>query len=398
MRSWRVTTLSVAVVLCALAGGRTRAQAPAVTAYLDRYLAGDFDRVLADVGAKQDFDGLLKDLDHGGAAWVDGGKPADRPRRELAAATFALEASRLAYDTLDWKWVQRVDLIAPSGAPVLAGIPGQTYQPPPAIWWKIPAKLLEWGCALLRREPTPSASERLWQLAAVASADRVGDFEFLIGSPFEYRGNPQDEFEHLNHVIKRFPTEARFALAQAVALEWLTWPHRWQAQFRRARPNIVAPSAATSAFDHMSKDEAIGAEASLRLGSLRLRLKRHDDALTLFRHVETITRDPYLVYLSHYLSGQAFEDKNQVADAEREYRASLATVPRAESATLALAAILFTSDRRADATALVEASLAPNPPLDPWRGYGSADERFWPELQRRLHSEIVSGEAEAPVR
>ncbi len=395
MRAWRVTTLLVAVVLCALASGRTRAQAPAVTAYLDGYLAGDFDRVLADVAANKDYDGLLKELEHGGAAWVDGGKPADRPRRELAAATFALEASRLAYDTLDWKWVQEINLNVPPGTPTLTGIPAPSYHPPPQILWKAPAKLAEWGCALLRREPTPSASERLWQLAAVASADRVGDFEFLIGSPFDDRGNPQDEFEHLNHVIKRFPTENRFALAQAVALEWRTWPVKG---FRRSRPNIVFSGPAMSALDHMSKDEAIGAEASLRLGSLRLRLKRYDDALTLFTHVETITRDPYLVYLAHYFSGQAFEDKHQVADAEREYRASLATVPRAESATLALAAILFTSDRRADATALVEASLAPDPPLDPWRGYGSADERFWPELQRRLHSEIVSGEAEAPVR
>jgi tetratricopeptide (TPR) repeat protein len=148
----------------------------------------------------------------------------------------------------------------------------------------------------------------------------------------------------------------------------------------------------------MSKDGAIGAEASLRLGSLRLRLKRYDDALGLFTHVETITRDPYLVYLAHYFSGQVFEAKHQIADAEREYRVALATVPRAESAAMALAAILFTSDRRSDATALVEASLAPNASPDPWRGYGSADERFWPELQRRLHAEIVSGETEAPVR
>ena len=68
MRAWRVTTLSVAVAMCPLTGGATRAQAPAVTAYLDRYLDGDFDHVLADVAANKDYDGLLKDLEHGGAA------------------------------------------------------------------------------------------------------------------------------------------------------------------------------------------------------------------------------------------------------------------------------------------------------------------------------------------
>jgi tetratricopeptide (TPR) repeat protein len=393
----RVATLSVAVVVCAVAGGATRAQTPPIAADLDGYLSGDFDRVLADVAAKKDFDGLLKDLAHGGTAWVDGGKAADRSRRELAAATFALEAARLASETLEWKWVQSVNLNVPAGTPILSGIPGQSYHPPPAVWWKTPPKLLEWGCALLRREPTPSAAERLWQLAAVATADRAGDFEFLIGSPFEERGNPQDEFEHLNHVIKRFPDEHRFALAQAIALEWRTWPAGSRA-FRYSRQSVVSSPDAIGAFDHMSKDEAIGAEASLRLGDLRLRLKRFDDALALFAHVEATTRDPYLVYLAHYFSAQAFEGKQQRAEAERAYRAALATVPRAQSATMALAAILFESDRRAEATALVETSVEPNAPPDPWRGYGAADERFWPELQRRLHSEIVLGDAEARVR
>jgi hypothetical protein len=154
VRAWRVTTLSVAVAVCALTAGATRAQAPAVTAYLDRYLDGDFDRVLADVAAKKDYDGLLKDLEHGGAAWVDAGKPADRARRELAAATVALEASRLAYDSLDWKWVEEIIPIAP-GTPLLPGMLPQTYHPPPQILWKTPPKLAEWGCALLRREATP---------------------------------------------------------------------------------------------------------------------------------------------------------------------------------------------------------------------------------------------------
>src|SRR5262249_50445263 len=155
-------------------------------------------------------------------------------------------------------------------------------------------------------------------------------------SPWDERGNPKDEFEHLNHVIPRFPEEPRFALAQAVAIEI----HTWREGFRRPRSAVAIAAEATSALDHMSKDDAIGPEASLRLGFLRLRMNRVDDSLTLFAHVLTATRDRYLIYLAHYFRGQALERKNQVVDAERAYRLALDTVPRAESATMALAALL----------------------------------------------------------
>jgi hypothetical protein len=29
------------------------------------------------------------------------------------------------------------------------------------------------------------------------------------------------------------------------------------------------------------------------------------------------------------------------------------------------------------------------PPVDPWRTYADADDRFWPELRDRLRAEIV---------
>ena len=390
MRAWRLGALFVAIVVCGLTGARPQAQPPAIVAQLDRYLAGDSIIVVSEIAAKKDFDGLLKGLEQHGQAWVDAGAPTERPRRELAAATLALESARIAAETDQWKWIQQVRLNAPNTVHLPSITEhfrdGPAYHAPDAIWWKTPPKLIEWGCALLRREPTPLPAERVWQLAAVATVERAGDWEFLIGSPWEVRGNVKDEVEHLSHVIKRFHDEPRFALAQAVAIEWRTWPPG----FRRSRSFVANPSEAIRALDHMSSDEVIGPEASLRLGYLRFRTNRTDDALALFSHVQATTRDLYLVYLAHYFSGQALARKGQTAGAEREYRAALATIPRAQSATVALAALLAESSRHAEAAALVDASLTGDQPMDPWRGYEAADDRFWPELITRLHSEIMN--------
>jgi tetratricopeptide (TPR) repeat protein len=388
MRAWRLGALFVAVLVCGLADGRPSAQAPAIEPLLNRYFGGDFPGVVADIAATKDYDELLKNLEHQGVAWIDIGGPKERSRRELAVATLALEAARIAAETGDWKWIQQVRLNAP-GTQHLPGILPQSYTAPAALWWKTPPKLIEWACALLRREPAPTPTERLWQLAAVATADRAGDWEFLIGSPFEDRGNVKDEFEHLSHVIKRFPNEPRFALAQAVAIEWRTWSQG----FRRPRSSAGNAVEAIRALDRMSKDDAIGPEASLRLGFLRLRTNRTDEALAIFSRVEASTRDPYLVYLAHYFSGQALARKGQTAEAERAYRAALATIPRAQSATMALAALLVESNRHVEASGLVEASLAGDIPTDPWRTYEAADDRFWPELITRLHAEILNGNA-----
>jgi tetratricopeptide (TPR) repeat protein len=385
--------LPLAVVVCAIGAPQPGAQTPAASALLDRYIAGDFESTIASVAARNDYDGLLKDLDHSGVAWVDAGPPAQHARRELAAATFALEAARVAAETGDWKWVQQVRLNAP-GTVHLPGIPPQTSRAADALWWKAPPRLVEWGCALLRRDAEPSPSERVWQLAAVATVERAGDFEFLVGSPWEERGNPKDEFEHLKHVIPRFPDEARFALAQAVAIE----SHTWRSGYRLPRSLVANAPDAVNALDHMSKDDAIGAEASLRLGYLRLRLNRVDDALTLFARVQTTTRDRYLIYLAHYFRGQALERKNQPSDAEHAYRSALATVPRAQSATMALAALLVRSNHPIEASSLVDASLTIPLAVDPWRGYEAADDRFWPELIKRLHADIGSNTSGEPAR
>lgn len=359
-----------AVCVATLAWGDLRAntdpQPPLVTSQLDRYLRGDFDVVAHDLSQLDKLDDVLEQLRRDGPAWVAAGGPAERSRRVLSAATFALEAGR-AGAFHEWKWVQ-------------------SYMGSLSIYWKTPPLLIEWGCALLRNEPTAHPQERTWQLAAVAASQLAGDHEFLIGSPFQARGNPQDEIEHLKHVTARFPKEPRFALAQAIAVEWTTYPTPSRALKRR--PARTADAA--RAFDGMTRDESIGAEATLRLGIVRLRSGNAAGALDLFEKVEDTTRDPFLVYLARFSTGQAHESLNRPAQAEAAYRGALKVIPNAQSAAIALAALLFRTNRPAEAAEITERAVSAQPPvIDPWREYGAADNRFWPTLITRLREAIA---------
>jgi tetratricopeptide (TPR) repeat protein len=309
---------------------------------------------------------ILDGLEGHGTTWIAAGGPSEIDRRELAAATFALEAAR----TGAWKaWKLRVD------APTVDESPPRFF-----LDWQPPAHLLEWGCARLRARGTPHPAERLWQLAAISVAQRAEDYEFLNGD-----GEQTDvrdyarEIEHLRHVRQRFPDEPRFKLAQVIAAEWQASP-----AVRRGRPQ-----AARDQFADLRDDPDIGAEATLRLGRIAMTLRDDDRAREAFERVESLTRDPWTLYLARLFRGTILERRGRTADAERAYRGALEAVPRAQAAATALAALLARQDRRSEASTIVEEMLAASPaPPDPWRGYVNADDRFWPALIARLREEI----------
>jgi tetratricopeptide (TPR) repeat protein len=344
---------------------------PAAPALLDRYAAGHFDAVAADVAALTDFQQIVDDLDGRAEAWLAGGGPADRPRRELAAATFALEAARAA-EWREWKWIQR----SPQG-------------PLPTLYWKPAPLLIEWGCELLRRRPAPDETERLWQLAAMAVAQRSEDPQFLIGRlqivpdltetapapagrgrSFEVV-NSKKEIAHLAHSRARFPGEPRFLLGEGVARE------RWY------------PDEAVLAYGQVVNHPDIGGEAEMRLGALHLRQNRLPNALSSFDRAERATRDTYVIYLSRFFRGQILLRQQRASAAEEAFRGAVAARPGAQSASVLLAEILFKDGRRAEAQQVMAAFLTAAPGGgDPALDYAHADDRFWPELLARLRREI----------
>ena len=128
----------------------------------------------------------------------------------------------------------------------------------------------------------------------------------------------------------------------------------------------------------------------MRLGAMQMRARQFAEALKSFDRVETLTRDPYVVFLANYFSGQIYERQPNLRLAEIAYRRAAAAVPHAQSATLALAAIVARDGRRSEAQQLVREMLeVKEPPLDPWRRFVHADDRFWPQLVNKLRAEIA---------
>jgi tetratricopeptide (TPR) repeat protein len=340
---------------------------------LEAYKAGKFSATLAALEGDIDFKEVLKQLQDQGPAWIDAGGPGERDRRELVAATFALEAAR-AGEWREWKFLWRQpEMCAP------AETKGGCVQPLNVLEWKAPPLLIEWACRRLREDETPKPIERWWQLAALAVAQRSEDGQFLVGDTSIGLGvgageilNPQLEIKHLEHVRKRFPEEMRFVLAEGIARDRF-----WKDD-------------ATQAYSALYNDAVVGGEAMMRMGVMLFQMNRTADALQHFDRAESLTRDRYVIYLVKYFRGRIAESQRRTEDAVSAYRGAVAAWPRAQSATLSLASLLFQNGRRAEAQELAASMLEANPqPIDPWREYVHADNRFWPLLIGKLRAEIL---------
>lgn len=369
----RVWTAFLALLVCVLTL-RPRAQAASVSELLDLYRAGRFDVVEHALAATSDFDALLKNLKRDGPLWIDA-DPASRQRRELTAALFALEAARVD-EWNEWKWIQKQPVM--KGGEGSSG-PGGAYQPLNVLSWKPPPLLIEWACERLRRAAIAPALDRLWHQAALAVAERSQDAQFLVGDTKRGMGvnageigNDKDEIKHLAHSRDRYPTEMRFVLAEGIVREH------------------DAPGDAKLAYEELLNDPDVGAEAATRLGGMALRAGYTDDAIKRFREAESHTRDRYVVALARFLEGQALERQTKYRDAEQAYRETVRTIPAVQSGSVALASLLFQNGRRTEAEGVIRDMLAAQPPpVDPWRTYADADDRFWPELRDRLRAQIL---------
>lgn len=353
---------AASICLFAMAVAATLRSAPPerAVALLERYAQGDFEGAVAAIAPLTDFGPLYKDIASKAPAWIQAGGPGDLERRRLAAATFAMEAARVGA-VHDWKLVQM-------------------YMRIENIHWRPPAQLLEWGCAQMRSAPAPTPIEHTWQMAALAVASRAQDYEFLIGSPWAARANKGDEILHLEHAIARFPKDRRLLLAQGIAAEWRLYPNARNTGLKEAR----------AIFANLKDDAEVGAEASVRLAIVETRAGNPTAAAPLFIAAIRASRDPFVTFLAHYFVGQSQERLHRLQDAEASYRAALVAVPRAQSASFSLAALVAARGARTEAAGLVGDSVsAASRPVDPWRAYGDADDRFWPalivELREKIH-------------
>ena len=131
------------------ASGPLPAAPQTVVAWLDAYAAGRYDQVVQELQRTTDFKDILEQLKRDGPGWIAAAGPAEVDRRELVAATFALEATRASIGQ-PWKLL----LKAPSDG--VLQIPGYT------LYWEAPPLILEWACARLRARSEMHPAERWW--------------------------------------------------------------------------------------------------------------------------------------------------------------------------------------------------------------------------------------------
>jgi hypothetical protein len=316
---------SVVVGLAGSAGAarrtaETRADQGGTIALLDRYERGERDAVVDELTVARDVAGITKDLEKLGPAWTRERGPNQVHRRQIVAATFALETAVPHF------WPEEVD------------------------------PLIEWGCQLLRQGGPPDATERLWERASVAIFGRARDDGRLVtragpGAALGSRLPPaRRPVDHIAHALLRFPDEPRFRLAQAMrfAVSADTEPPRdaeWVATDKLSKNSEAAilrgrATQAIQMFQPLVDVPTLRAEAELRIGYLWLVLHEPGIALGHFDRARD-PEDAFVAYLAWFLGGRASDALSRRDEADAMYRSALQVIPHAQSAADALAANPF---------------------------------------------------------
>src|SRR5262245_45247801 len=144
LRRALVPALAICVLAVATAAP-LRQRSLSVPDLLDQYAAGKFESVLAELNAlDQNFAEILNQLRDKGPAWIEAGGPAQRDKRRLVAATFAVEAARVDA-WYEWKWLIMQPQMCPAQIPGERATRGGCYLPLNVVRWQAPPLLIEWA-------------------------------------------------------------------------------------------------------------------------------------------------------------------------------------------------------------------------------------------------------------
>ncbi|MEZ5316121.1 MAG: VWA domain-containing protein [Vicinamibacterales bacterium] len=289
--------------------------------------------------------GMVNGLRQGGDAWIAAAPPSGRDGRRVAAAGFVLDLLYSQNDPV--AWLDR--------------------QPAP--------DLVDWGARTLQAMP-PSPEERLWYFGVLALCERGGAASLLERTARRAAG--------------RFPDEARFVLARAIAEDLRTWPE--ERDVRAFRPASDVTARLIARYEEAAALTSVAAEATLRLAYFDLRRGRVDAALERFGTIDRalVAGDVTLRFWVHLLNGRALEQAGRLEDAIESYRLALDDVPAATSARSALIAALSAAGRGPEATRLArETLLTPGAAIDPWTIYVEPDMRFWAAIADRLREAVT---------
>jgi tetratricopeptide (TPR) repeat protein len=341
---------------------------PSTREVLDEYLKGGYEAALGNPPRPLRFN--FDDAER----WITAGGQPQVARRQLAASVFALEY-----------------------AGVRQGV--------------LPA-LLNWARGVMSRQP-PRATEALWLRASIALAEGLDRWVFLVegvDQPTSSRKPTPQPAGHIRFARTRYPDDPYFQMAEAIGAELSAtralnrlsgslpensagWDRiagdRLDGSAFRLPERTAALERAAGLLERLTSHPTLGAEASLRLGYVRLRQGHTDAALAEFDQLPSRTKNVSLRYLGHFYSGWTLASLGRTQEAVAAYKAALGFVPRAQSATSLLVALLVKTDQLSDAEAAAEEFLVADvAPIDPWRTYYGGDFSEYPRLVRQLREAI----------
>jgi tetratricopeptide (TPR) repeat protein len=333
-------------------------------ALFERYADGDYDAVVWRLRQAADAANTGKLIRREGPRWADhadGGA-----HRRAVVAALALEVAAPAYPiprASDEHWVS---------------------------WTQDALPLVYWGGEVLGESLRVHPAERSWYLAAIASLQGM----------LQFRGdmrNRRDSEQLRAQAVSRIPDEPRYRLAQALGAEQL---------FELGR---VGPQEVRAGFDHAIAwgDPNVTAETQLRYVSRYLDARKASsealgpitdpdrraesrEFLALTSSVERTTSDDFLIFISRFFRARIYDRLDERGEAEAAYRAALEIYPAAQSASVALATLLYLRGENAEAQRLVNGVLASPDAVDPWRVYHLQDYRRLPLYIEQMRAALTS--------
>lgn len=355
-------------------------QSPTVIDGLVAYASGDYARALGPIKRLADVDAVFLGLTNSAAGWIDSsGRPSSQFGRRLVVASFALEAAASSFE-----------------------IPASRDGREAAVRSRL--KLISWAASVLTKDLKSGVAlavdgqERPWFMAAISFLEADNWLGLIDLPPWLSGLFPQGQLSGkresvdlrlqplLTLALQRFPTDDFLLLEQAKVEEHFGLPNGmfpgqpireiqsvFEITFDRVNGRAFGDDqdrllqAARAHYKKLMSSKSVGAEAYLRNGFIQLMLGDRSRARDDFSSATKLTTDRDILYLSSFLSGWSWNRDRRVAEAEKALRDALAAAPRARSAAIVLAAVLYATNRRDDASELLQETLFASPaPRDPW--------------------------------
>ncbi|MEX2273608.1 MAG: hypothetical protein WD690_19235 [Vicinamibacterales bacterium] len=322
---------------------------PPARQLFELYLKGDHAAAVAPLGTARNVASIARDMVSEGEEWIEeGASPAEIERRRLVAAALALEFTVLRMEDE----------------------------------WYILRPLIEWGCVQLVKGP-PGDRELAWQRASLAAIQGARDDAFARRPPVSAE-RPDAPFsaDHVAHAALRFPSDPAVLFAQGFFAEFQV-PVEGRMRTIDVDTADRAAARAIEFYRRAGEDPAFRHESALAIGYIQLRMKRLDAVLPELA-VAAESTDPFVRYLAHLFRGRTLAQLGGVDEAMAAYRAALAVIPNAQSASIALAAMLHAADQPDPAIDIMTKSFAARPAEDPWREYGFGQFRHWTRYRDQM--------------